>query len=472
MAVYERFPPRKCKINDPLIQHGYNITSQGGEDGVIELIFSILDADDQKQHGLPRTTPRYAVEFGAWDGKHLSNTWNLFKNKSWRGILMEAEKDRYQDLCREYRDFPHVACLHRLLELKGDGRLDAVLSQHEWLPLDFDFLSIDVDGIDYHLWATLDQYQPKVVAIEFNPTIPNHIKYIQAPDMQVYQGSSLLALVHLAQAKGYELISTTTYNAFFIQRQFYPLFGIEDNALEFMHDVPMPMDLFQLYDGTLKFGGCKKLLWKKIPLVEERLQMVPKTERSFALAPEHQVDMSVLDQVKLRYHEVTLDGCSNSTDKELPWFIHQLTQAIESQDTPDFDNILAIAEYIRLLLLPTTTNEAVARIFYAQGDVFLFHRNDGSREAIQYYEQSLYWMMKDHEHEKASVCQKMGEAYLRQRKYHPAHYWLRESLATRPRGNLKALKSLAKFYSKQNQDVALKAIVQQIQDLESPRTAP
>ena len=37
-------------------------------------------------------------------------------------------------------------------------------------------------GADYHLWASLQDtsYAPKVVVIEFNPTIPNNVLFVQA----------------------------------------------------------------------------------------------------------------------------------------------------------------------------------------------------------------------------------------------------------------------------------------------------
>ena len=46
-----------------LLKYRKNIFSQFGEDGIIEKIFSILP-----------NTCKWCVEFGAWDGKHISNT--------------------------------------------------------------------------------------------------------------------------------------------------------------------------------------------------------------------------------------------------------------------------------------------------------------------------------------------------------------------------------------------------------------
>ena len=49
-----------------------NIYSQNGEDGILEEVLKKLDL---KKNG-------WCCEFGAWDGKHGSNTFNLVKNLS------------------------------------------------------------------------------------------------------------------------------------------------------------------------------------------------------------------------------------------------------------------------------------------------------------------------------------------------------------------------------------------------------
>ena len=41
-----------------------NVTSQAGEDGLIQRIFSMIGASN-----------KWRVEFGAWDGRHFSNSW-------------------------------------------------------------------------------------------------------------------------------------------------------------------------------------------------------------------------------------------------------------------------------------------------------------------------------------------------------------------------------------------------------------
>ena len=70
-------------------QYNYNIYSQNGEDGVIEELLNRLNI-----------TNGWVCEFGAWDGIHLSNTFNLIKNKSFNAVLIEGDKNKYIDLLK------------------------------------------------------------------------------------------------------------------------------------------------------------------------------------------------------------------------------------------------------------------------------------------------------------------------------------------------------------------------------------
>nr|VFK13689.1 MAG: hypothetical protein BECKLPF1236A_GA0070988_100933 [Candidatus Kentron sp. LPFa]VFK29801.1 MAG: hypothetical protein BECKLPF1236C_GA0070990_100959 [Candidatus Kentron sp. LPFa] len=54
---------RRKKESRWLLDFSHNVTSQTGEDGVIEKIFEIIEP-----------TNRWCIEFGAWDGKKFRNT--------------------------------------------------------------------------------------------------------------------------------------------------------------------------------------------------------------------------------------------------------------------------------------------------------------------------------------------------------------------------------------------------------------
>lgn len=267
-------PKTRRKINDPLVQYSSNTTSQGGEDGILTKIFQVV----------PTAREKWCVEFGAWDGKHWSNTWCLLHESDWHGVLIEADELRYKQLCDNYALYPKVHCVKSLVALDGEHRLDAILELYK-VPFNIDLISIDIDGADYHVWDGLVKYSPNVVVIEFNPSIPNHVVFVQPRDMNIYQGSSLRALIVLGKEKGYELVSTTMFNGIFVKKEYYCLFNMKDNHIDVMHDVPMQMDMYQLFDGTIKLSGCKKLIWRNIPIDEEKLQILPNHERQFPYAP-------------------------------------------------------------------------------------------------------------------------------------------------------------------------------------------
>jgi len=235
---------RETRSSSPLLRHAKDLTSQGGEDGVLEELFRRLPAPAD---GLPRS----CVEVGSWDGKWLSNTFTLCAQHGWRGLLIEADATRSNEAAAMYAEMGRlrsksehshvsgVVCLTALVSIKdpipapGSSAshaasaslatlLDRANSEYPLhIPHEADMLSIDIDGNDLHVWTALltdGRYRPTVVVIEFNPTVPNDVVFHQAPNMEIQQGSSLRALTEgPAFRYGYCLVCTTTYNAFFIR---------------------------------------------------------------------------------------------------------------------------------------------------------------------------------------------------------------------------------------------------------------
>lgn len=252
-----------------LLDYSRNVHSQFGEDGIIEKVVSMLPVS------------RWCVEFGAWDGKVFSNTHLLLSEKGWSGVLIESDPAKYTELCATYRGNGRVTCLNRKVAFEGDDLLDNILAGTE-APRDFDLLSIDIDGNDYHVWKSVERYRPKLVVIEFNNTIPNCVEFVQEADFSVHQGSSLLALCGLGKTKGYELIAVTDFNAFFVDGRYYPSFSMADNSPEAINNPQKYVThVFQLFDGTLGWSGNLKLLWHGIDIKPEKLQVLPAICRFF-----------------------------------------------------------------------------------------------------------------------------------------------------------------------------------------------
>ena len=120
-----------------------------------------------------------------------------------------------------------------------------------FIPREVDLLSIDIDGNDYHVWAAIRSFRPKLVIIEYNPTMANAVHFVQEKQRETNQGSSAAALVDLARSRGYELIAATLYNLLFANSKYYPLFDIPDNSLAVMRDDSKVPHIFVGYDDKV-----------------------------------------------------------------------------------------------------------------------------------------------------------------------------------------------------------------------------
>lgn len=252
-----------------LLDHARNIHSQCGEDGILARVLETLETRD-----------RWCVEFGAWDGQHLSNTAHLIETQGYAAVLIEGSRRRFADLARRFAGNPKIIALNCLVGFTAADGLDTLLGGTA-IPRDFDLLSIDIDGNDYHVWEAVTAYVPKVVCIEFNPTIPTEVDFVQPADPRVSQGSSLLALVRLGRHKGYELVACTAMNAIFVRAEYFPRFGITDNRPGTLReDMPYVTHLFSGYDGTLFIRGHGRMLWHDLDFAG-RLRQLPWPFRRF-----------------------------------------------------------------------------------------------------------------------------------------------------------------------------------------------
>ena len=194
--------------------------SQWGEDGALEYILKKLPENDS-----------HLVEFGAWDGKHLSNGFHFLEKHAYTGVLIEMDSDRFVDLKKNMFGYK-ASCIQAMVGYEGNSRLDHILSGTN-IPRNFDLLSIDIDGNDYQVWDALKEYRPKVVIIEINASVfPGAIE-INNPDKSFelfVSGSSISALTRLANSKGYRLIQNVGCNAIFVDNIYYSLFHKKDQS--------------------------------------------------------------------------------------------------------------------------------------------------------------------------------------------------------------------------------------------------
>lgn len=179
------------------------VSSQNGEDGVIEAIFNAIGV-----------TNRYFVEFGCEQAVECNTAYLL--TQGWTGLLMDyggVSKNPLADVKKEFITAENIESLFAKYQV----------------PREFDLLSIDIDGNDFWVWKAIS-YRPRVVVIEYNahfaPNLRRSIPYDPAFQWKGtdYFGASLLAMKELGQSKGYTLVhcERTGANAFFVATDALP----------------------------------------------------------------------------------------------------------------------------------------------------------------------------------------------------------------------------------------------------------
>lgn len=184
-----------------LVDFASNVTSQNGEDGMI----ARLIADLGLQPGL-------CAEFGAWDGKHLSNTWALWARQNWSAILIEADSRRFAVLEENTSEFD-VTCINAVVGFDIHSSLDTLVHAHRPHE-EVQLLCIDIDGDDYWVWSGTS-LRPAIVVIEYNASFAPETDFVQEPDD--YIGSSAAALMRLGRTKEYTLVDLTETNLLFVR---------------------------------------------------------------------------------------------------------------------------------------------------------------------------------------------------------------------------------------------------------------
>lgn len=270
----------------------HNVTSQNGEDGLLEAVFEKIGTEN-----------KICVEIGSHDGKFISNSWHWINNHDWSAVLVEADPERFKSLIKRYPDNAKVSLVNEWVT-KENG-IDQILARLG-TPLDFDYLSIDIDGMDYHLWKQMEIYKPRVVCIEINCSMDTDIDFVQN-DPSEFFGTSAKSMVALAKEKGYELIAHLVNNVIFVRAEDLPALEIGDNSLERLFTSPFVPKVISDIRGVhhiLKEGawGFTGAIWyndtkprEKSMEAAERFIKAEQTETSWAAVrdPERGYEASI-----------------------------------------------------------------------------------------------------------------------------------------------------------------------------------
>ena len=214
-------------MQDKLNIYSNNITSQDGEDGILNYI---IDSLEEK-------IIHTCCEFGAWDGIFASNCFNLWNTREWSAVLIEGDKDKYKALLNNTKDFENVISHNFFVESRENNSLDDIFIKNNY-PKDLGILSIDIDSYDYHIWKNLNYVNPQIVVIEHNIFIPGYIDY-HDPEEESYLRCSANSLEKLGKKKGYKLICCTLSNCIFIKEDLFDEKKFPDYPVEYLFDYSM-----------------------------------------------------------------------------------------------------------------------------------------------------------------------------------------------------------------------------------------
>jgi hypothetical protein len=191
---------------------GYRVYSQFDEDGIIQhLIRHVPIGND------------LFVEIGVEDYRE-SNTRYLLERNDWRGVLIDCDGAAERWLRDSATSLWHTVEFVEAFVTREN--VNELLSPYAG---DVGLLSIDVDGVDYHLWEAIEVVSPRIVAIEYQSnfgkehalTVPYRPDFERGKHhyTELCYGASLPALVHLAERKGYAFVGASSgINAFFVRR--------------------------------------------------------------------------------------------------------------------------------------------------------------------------------------------------------------------------------------------------------------
>lgn len=249
------------KINPALNKFQFNIYSQNGEDGVIEEIL--------KRLGISNDNKKWCVEFGAWDGIHLSNTFALVE-KNWNAVYIEGDSNRYQDLLKTSIKYSHIVPIHAFVARyqNEENSLDKLLKQTQ-IPKEFELLSIDIDTYDLDIWESLSNYSPKIVVIEINSHIPPGIAWRHSGEVK---GNSFSETLNVAHNKGYTLVCHTG-NCIFVRNDLVGNIGLDSRYIQH----PELLFLYEFLDASPWLPN-KQFKPQRNPIVK----FIPKLLRSVA----------------------------------------------------------------------------------------------------------------------------------------------------------------------------------------------
>lgn len=211
-----------CRLRDV----EFSVSSQWGEDGILEWIISHF-----------RDIPQIFIEFGV-ENYTECNTRFLLQNRNWRGLVIDSSASHVSFIKNDPLSWKHQLSAIQAFITKDNIN---ALFQSQGFEGEIGLLSIDIDGNDFWVWDNITCIAPWIIIVEYNAvfgdclplTIPYDENFMRgnAHFSNLYYGASISAFEHIASRRGYSLLGSNGAgsNAFFVRDDFLELFaGIQD----------------------------------------------------------------------------------------------------------------------------------------------------------------------------------------------------------------------------------------------------
>jgi len=192
----------------------FQVFSQFGDDGIIQYLIQQIPISHQT-----------FIEFGV-ERYTEANTRFLLMNNNWSGLVIDGDKKNVDFIQQDeiyWRYDLTAVCSFITAE-----NINQLLVSNGFVG-EVGLLSIDIDGNDYWVWKQITSVSPILVIVEYNSafgllpiTIPYQADFVRtkAHFSNLYWGTALGALYHLAEEKGYYFVGTNSAgnNAYFIRK--------------------------------------------------------------------------------------------------------------------------------------------------------------------------------------------------------------------------------------------------------------
>jgi hypothetical protein len=194
----------------------FKIFSQWGEDGILQHLINCLEIKNKT-----------FIEFGV-ENFYESNCRFLLMKDYWSGFVIDGSEANISSLKKSYFYWQYqLNCIASFITREN---VNSLLSLSKF-DTEVGILSIDIDGVDFHVLEALSNWRPSILIVEYNDvfgfdrpvSVPYDPEFVRRKKhwSNQYWGANLPAFIYLSNQRGYALVGTNKVgsNAFFVRRE-------------------------------------------------------------------------------------------------------------------------------------------------------------------------------------------------------------------------------------------------------------